>query len=334
MASDAGYDVFISYARADSARARLIRDSLAALGLNVFFDAEGIETGEDFPEIIDRAVKGARCVLGLWSRNAFAGRWVRIESRIGLDQNKLVAATLDAMRPEELPAEFYNVNVASLADYGGQPQHEGWTRIVRGIGKRVGRSDLAETPIAAADAAARTGPTPRQILALAGAGAALVIGAALTMTLSASRGGAAGPAPAFAGATEEAAPAFAGAAEKAAPALPASAIDMSGAWTGAYSENGRETRFDLDLRRGAGGAFAGSVSEPDIYGIIGGSNYSAQVNGVAAPDGSVRFTKTYGAGAAHLRAVVYEGRLSADGRSLAGSWDTGVMHGVFHMERR
>ena len=55
---------------------------------------------------------------------------------------------------------------------------------------------------------------------------------------------------------------------------------------------------------------------------------------MAAPDGSVRFTKTYGASAAHLRAVVYEGRLSADGRSLAGSWDTGAMHGVFHMERR
>ena len=113
--SDAVYDVFISYARIDADTARTIRDKLTGLGLRVFFDTEGIDTGEEFPVIIDRAVKGAKCVLGLWSRQAFEGRWVRIESRIGLDQRKLVAATLDAMRPEELPAEFYNVNIESLA---------------------------------------------------------------------------------------------------------------------------------------------------------------------------------------------------------------------------
>ena len=72
--TDAAYDVFISYARVDADEARAIRDKLTALDLRVFFDTEGIDTGEEFPVIIDRAVKNAKCVLGLWSRRAFDGR--------------------------------------------------------------------------------------------------------------------------------------------------------------------------------------------------------------------------------------------------------------------
>jgi hypothetical protein len=137
------HDVFLSYAREDAARAQFICDQLEALGLSVFFDTEGIDSGEEFPIIIDRAVKGAKCVLGLWSRAALAKRWVRIESRIGLDQKKLVAAVIDGTRPEELPAEFYNVDIEDLSDFGGERHHPGWARILRSIGRRVGRRDLA-----------------------------------------------------------------------------------------------------------------------------------------------------------------------------------------------
>jgi hypothetical protein len=314
----ATYDVFVSYARTDAARARMIRDRLAALGLAVFFDTEGIDTGEEFPVIIDRAVKGAKCVLGLWSRNAFAGRWVRIESRIGLDQNKLVPALLDTMRPQDLPAEFYNVNVVSLADFHGQENHEGWTRIVRAIGKRVGRSDLAGAMHEEqTDAPPRPRTASKQLnpLYMAGAGLALIVGVAIIQTLNAPS---AMPnrlnAPVF---TAEAA---------------AETTDVSGRWSGVYSEAGRETRFELDLQRGADGAFTGSVSEQDIYGI-GGGRFSAEVSGEVSANGVVRFTKTYPAGGPVMRPVIYQGRISNDGRVIAGSWDTGALHGPFQMER-
>ena len=307
--SDAAYDVFISYARRDAARVRLIRDRLEAFGLNVFFDAEGIDTGEDFPAIIDRAVKGAKCVLGLWSRAAFAGRWVRIESRIGLDQDKLVAATLDSLRPDELPAEFYNVNVVSLADFQGGDAHEGWARIMRAIGKHVGREDLAGAPLP------QPSPAPfrleRRHLIAGGALAAAV--AALTAFNAAQIG------PPHVAASE---------------ALASGAIaDMSGRWTGVYTEAGRDTRFELVLEHGAGGVITGRVTEQDIYGISGGG-LRAEISGEALPGGAVRFTKTYPAGSAAMRPVIYEGRLSADGRTLAGSWDTGALHGPFHMTRQ
>lgn len=313
------YDVFVSYARTDTARARMIRDRLTALGLTVFFDTEGIDTGEEFPVIIDRAVKSAKCVLGLWSRNAFAGRWVRIESRIGLDQNKLVPALLDGMRPEELPAEFYNVNVVSLADFNGQEGHEGWQRILRTIGKRIGRSDLAGA------SAANTGQTaPASPLArikelnpayMAAGGLALIVGVSTFQSINAPS-----PTPSRFNApvvTSEAA---------------ASTTDVSGRWSGVYTEAGRETRFELQLQRGDGAAFSGSVSEQDIYGI-GGGGFTAQISGEVMANGVVRFTKTYPAGNIAMRPVIYEGRLSNDGRIIAGSWDTGTLHGPFQMER-
>lgn len=320
MSANASYDVFISYARRDAARVRVIRDRLAALGLNVFFDTDGIDTGAEFPDIIDRAVKGATCVFALWSRAAFQGRWVRIESRIGLDQNKLVAATLDSVRPDEFPAEFYNVNVVSLADFRGQDGHDGWARVLRAIGKRIGRADLSGAVSAqTVDTATPQVGKPLNPALMAAGGLGLMIVAAFALSANQQ------------GATPNrfnASPASAEAAQ---------AIDMTGAWRGTYTEAGRETPFELRLQNGDGGAFTGSASDADIYGIGQARNtdFSGEVTGEILPGGVVRFTKTYRGGAGmSLRAVVYEGRLSADGRSVAGSWDTGTLHGPFHMERQ
>lgn len=138
------YDIFISYSRANSSQARLINDKLRALGFSVFFDSEGIDVGAEFPEVIDRAVKGAKAVLGLWTHEAVQRRWIRIESRIALDRGTLVAAALAPMKPEDLPAEFYNVNVVDLSSFRGEEQHPGWQSVLRAIGRKTGRSDLAD----------------------------------------------------------------------------------------------------------------------------------------------------------------------------------------------
>jgi hypothetical protein len=161
----------------------------------------------------------------------------------------------------------------------------------------------------------RTASKQLNPLYMAGAGLALIVGVAIIQTLNAPS---AMPnrlnAPVF---TAEAA---------------AETTDVSGRWSGVYSEAGRETRFELDLQRGADGAFTGSVSEQDIYGI-GGGRFSAEVSGEVSANGVVRFTKTYPAGGPVMRPVIYQGRISNDGRVIAGSWDTGALHGPFQMER-
>lgn len=122
---DRGPDVFISYSREDAGRVAPIRDRLAALGLSVFLDVEGIDGGAEFTDILDHAVKNAGVVLALWTHAALERRWVRIESRIGLDRGTLVAAAIEPMRMADLPAEFYNVNVIDLAGFGGAEDHPG-----------------------------------------------------------------------------------------------------------------------------------------------------------------------------------------------------------------
>ncbi|MGB3845818.1 MAG: toll/interleukin-1 receptor domain-containing protein, partial [Sphingopyxis sp.] len=131
------YDIFISYSRADTDRATQLRDLLIARGHAVFFDAEGIDAGAEFPDVIDRAVKGARVVLGCWTPAAIQRRWVRIESRIGLDRGSLVAIGLEKMDPEALPAEFYNVNVVDLSTFDGNAAHPGWQRVLAAIDRRI-----------------------------------------------------------------------------------------------------------------------------------------------------------------------------------------------------
>src|SRR5258706_13803852 len=81
------------------------------------------------------------------------------------------------MRPEELPAEFYNVNVESLADFHGEDSHEGWQRILRAIGKRAGRSDLASAPSgpAIANQAPRLPLHKKRMYAFVSGGAAVLV---------------------------------------------------------------------------------------------------------------------------------------------------------------
>ncbi|PQM26471.1 hypothetical protein CVO77_15695 [Sphingopyxis lindanitolerans] len=144
--SERPYDIFISYSRADTAKATRLHELLVAHGHHVFFDSEGIDIGAEFPDVIDRAVKGAKVVLGCWTQEAIRRRWVRIENRIALDRGTLIAIGLEPMNPEELPAEFYNVNVLDMSDFDGDAAHPGWQRVLAAIDRRLNR-----TPGARAD---------------------------------------------------------------------------------------------------------------------------------------------------------------------------------------
>ena len=67
------YDIFFSYARADSELARPLRDALAAQDLRVFFDEEEIE---DFTSITRRLTDGvarSKALVALYSRRIRAG---------------------------------------------------------------------------------------------------------------------------------------------------------------------------------------------------------------------------------------------------------------------
>lgn len=171
------YDIFISYSRVDAAKATQLRDLLIARGHHVFFDAEGIDAGAEFPDVIDRAVKGAKVVLGCWTPAAIQRRWVRIESRIGLDRGSLVAIALEKINPEALPAEFYNVNVLDMSGFNGSADNAAWQRVLGAIDRRLTKT--GSTASAPDDDIRAAGPRKRRFSPLALGGAAALALAAV-----------------------------------------------------------------------------------------------------------------------------------------------------------
>jgi hypothetical protein len=144
-------DVFISYARSDRPRCTLIRDALAALRIDVWFDA-GIAPGHVFDREIEHQIAESKAVLVLWSQTSAASDWVRAEARVGREAGKLAAAFLE---PCELPLEFRSVQTEMLAAEGAVEADPVWPGLVRRIGELVGRPGLADFARLAADPATR-----------------------------------------------------------------------------------------------------------------------------------------------------------------------------------
>ena len=137
--------VFISYPRVERAKVQLIKTELDALGLETFFDIEGIDGGDAFPDVIDKALREARCVLGCWSPRAFESRWCMIECRTGEQNKHLVPVAIEPFASNAPPADLRFLNYLDLTDFDGREPHEGWTRTLRALSRHVGR-DLTAVP--------------------------------------------------------------------------------------------------------------------------------------------------------------------------------------------
>jgi len=142
-------DVFLSYARTDIKRARQIKDLLEGLGLTVFFDTEGLDGGDVFPDVLDHEVKHAGAVVGVWSAHALSRPWVKIECDIGKTRGVLVPLQIETIADLDRPAAFWNIQFADLSDFDGDADHAGWLRFLRSLARTLDRPDLLERESAA-----------------------------------------------------------------------------------------------------------------------------------------------------------------------------------------
>jgi hypothetical protein len=153
-------DIFISYARKERARAERIKVALEPLGLSVFFDVEGLDGGDVFPDVLDREVKSAGCVLSLWSPYALSRPWLKTECLIGKDRGVLIPALLEPVTPMDVPAAFYGVQYLDLTDFDGDPSNAEWRKLVRALARTLHRPELARQA-QAEDASASSGNSRR-----------------------------------------------------------------------------------------------------------------------------------------------------------------------------
>lgn len=131
-------DVFISYSRGDRPRATELRDALAALEVDVWFDV-GIVAGSSFDREIERELAAAKAVVVLWSEASVASDWVRNEARSAKERGVLVAVELE---PCQLPLEFRSVQAERLEQGAAASGDRSWAALAARIGELIGRPGL------------------------------------------------------------------------------------------------------------------------------------------------------------------------------------------------
>jgi TIR domain-containing protein len=127
-------DIFISYARADKEKAELLAHAFSQNGWSVWWDRE-IPPGKSFDEVIENALKSARCVIVLWSKDSVSSRWVKTEAAEGAARGILVPALIDNV---QIPLEFKRIEAADLSDWHGDSPHIEFDQLVRTIADIVG----------------------------------------------------------------------------------------------------------------------------------------------------------------------------------------------------
>ncbi|MEZ5972891.1 MAG: TIR domain-containing protein [Hyphomonadaceae bacterium] len=133
-------EIFVSYKSEDRAKARLVADSLAAEGLDVWWDP-ALQAGEDYQETIDRNLREALVVVVLWSQKSAKSRWVRSEATVGDNFGALAPVKIE---PCDLPTAFLLVQTADLTQWSGDRDDPAWREFVGDVvAKRTKRLSAA-----------------------------------------------------------------------------------------------------------------------------------------------------------------------------------------------
>jgi TolB-like protein len=149
-------DVFISYARASEARARLAVNALVDAGYAVWWDQD-LLPHDTFGEETEERLGAAKAILVLWSEPGVRSQWVRAEAEVGRTTRKLIQASLDGATP---PLPFRQVQVANLADWNGDPAGPAWGKVLASVAHLTGKTS--------GPAAAAPEPRPRKVRQRAG----------------------------------------------------------------------------------------------------------------------------------------------------------------------
>ena len=180
-------DIFLSYSRDNRAKVRLLAETCAALGYDVWWDEE-LPPHKSYGDVITEKIGAAKAAIVVWSRSAVASEWVRAEADIARNQKKLIQSALDDTPP---PLPFNQIQCVMLDDWQGEDEHSGWRKIRESLAELCGPPGTAAEPGYAmpsepppepewteADSAARQDRLPL-IAGIGTAGAALAIAAFL-----------------------------------------------------------------------------------------------------------------------------------------------------------
>lgn len=131
-------DVFISYRKADRARAQALANALKIENLDVWWDT-ALETGQTFDEKIQAVLEKCKAVIVLWSKESVKSDWVRAESSIGRERGILVPVMI---QPVNIPVPFNLLHTADLIGWSGDRAHPGYRDVVKQVKELAGKTSV------------------------------------------------------------------------------------------------------------------------------------------------------------------------------------------------
>lgn len=168
-------DIFISYARKNRERVRLIADGLAETGYDLWWDT-ALRAGDNYALKIEKALDATKSVVVCWSRQAKESLWVRAEATEALDNDKLIQLKLDDSR---MPLPFNILNMIPFDGWNGERAAPEWSALEKEVDIMTGRDgDRLEV-------AALTRKAPAELTQrLQGFGSIAAIGFGLVMLIA------------------------------------------------------------------------------------------------------------------------------------------------------
>jgi hypothetical protein len=127
------FDIFISYSKKDQEKAKPLADALKKQGWSVWWDPE-IPPGRSFDEVIEEALKSAKCLIVLWSKNSVKSRWVKNEAALGLELGILVPALIENV---SIPFAFRDIEAADLVNWQGEKNHPEFNLILKTLRDKI-----------------------------------------------------------------------------------------------------------------------------------------------------------------------------------------------------
>ncbi|MEM6627333.1 MAG: toll/interleukin-1 receptor domain-containing protein [Pseudomonadota bacterium] len=124
-------DVFISYAREDAPKAKLLAEALLAEGLSVWWDHDLIG-GDNFREQIAETIAAASCVIVIWSENSVASPFVKDEASRANDRQILLPVAIGETNPPVGFGELQTIRFKRWAETTAE-----WESLVRTVHARL-----------------------------------------------------------------------------------------------------------------------------------------------------------------------------------------------------
>jgi len=139
-------DVFISYARATASQAHAVAEALRSLGYDVWRD-DALPAHRAYTDVIEEQLQAAKAVVVIWSSEAVKSAWVQSEADAARVDQRLVQLTIDGSK---LPRPFDRIQCANLIGWSGDPEADGWRKVVASVDELVsGAKRSAAAPAAA-----------------------------------------------------------------------------------------------------------------------------------------------------------------------------------------